>query len=229
VNGDFSFVKILGKALKVWWIVVMIVSMGYSSITDLSWMYAYRNINWSLLGYQILAIPPTVLIFYHLYKLHPGIMGFCWMRLLKRLLGEEQEHYEDGTPKLEGGNINLLGTNIKFVGILVCLLLMTRLPSAAMSEEEWFRQGTVGWLDAIIRSVAFGFAHMLVGVPVVAAVVLSGVGLFYSYMYFQGGIELSAQAHFQYNLIIVVLLLIGVTIYSFIPSEQNKEVIGRGL
>lgn len=142
-------------------------------------------------------------------------MGFGWLRLVNRLMDNAPKRYDDGTPKMEGGNINLMGTNIKYVGVVVCLLLLTALPRFAATEEQWFRQGTVDWWDGIVRSLVFGFAHMLVGVPVVGAIAISAVGLFLTQMYFVGGVELSSQAHFQYNLILVSLLLLGAIVKSF--------------
>lgn len=215
-----SFLRLLGRALKIWWVTLLIVFVGHTSITDLTWLDTYRDIDWPLLGYQALSLPFIFFIAERLYKFHPGLMGFGLWRLLKRFVGEKQEYHKDGTPKVEGGNINLLGTDIRFVGILVCLLLLTGLPRWAILEEEWFRQGTVGWVDAIGRSFAFGFIHMAFGVPVFAAITISGMGLFYSYMYFQGGVELSAQAHFQYNLILITLLLLATTIHSLAPPSK---------
>lgn len=210
-----SFFQILGKVLKIWWIIILSVSIASSSISDLSWIQAYIHINWSLLGLEAVGIVVILVLAYGLYRIHPGIMGFGWLRLVNRLMGNEPKRYDDGTPKMEGGNINLMGTNIKYVGIVICLLLLTGLPRWAAMEEGWFRQGTIDWWDGIIRSLAFGFIHMLVGVPVAGAIAISVVGLFFTHMYFVGGVELSTQAHFQYNLILVSLLLLGATIKSF--------------
>lgn len=139
----FSFFQILGKALKIWWIIVLSVSIVSSSITDLSWIQAYINIDWSLLGLEAIGIVFVLLLAVGIYCIHPGIMGFGWWRLVNRLAGNEPKRYDDGTPKLEGSNINIMGTNIKYVGVAICLLLLTALPRWAAIEEQWFRQVTV--------------------------------------------------------------------------------------
>lgn len=213
-----SFLQILGKALKIWWIIILSVSIALSSIEDLSWIQAYINIDWGLLGMEAVGIVFVVGIAFGLYRLHPGIMGFGLGRILNRLMGNEQKYHDDGTPKMEDGNINLMGTNIKYVGVIICLLLLTGLPRWAAMEEGWFRQGTINWWDGIIRSLAFGFVHMLVGVPVVGAIAISVVGLFFTHMYFVGGVDLSSQAHFQYNLILVSLLLLAAIAKSFVKE-----------
>jgi membrane protease YdiL (CAAX protease family) len=210
-----SFLQVLGKVLKIWWIVVLCVSVAYDSIKDLSWMKAYANIDWSLLGLEAIGIVFVLLLAFGIYRIHPGIMGFGLVRVIKSLIGNKPKRNDDETPEMEGGNIGLMVTDIKYVGIVVCLLLLIGLPRCVAVEEELFRQGTIDWWDGIVRSLAFGFAHMLVGVPVAGAITISIVGMFFTYMYFMGGVDLSTQAHFQYNLILVSLLLFGAIGKSF--------------
>jgi len=210
-----SFLQRFGKGLKIWWIITLSLGIALSSISDLSWIQAYIHINWSLLGLEAVGIVFILGLADGLYRIHPGIMGFGWLRLVNRLVGNEPKYYEDGTPKEEVGNINLMGTDIKYAGVVICLLLLTALPRWAAIEEQWFRQGTIDWWDGIIRSIAFGFAHMLVGIPVAGAIAISVVGLFFTHMYFAGGVELSTQAHFQWNLILVSPLLLGAIAKSF--------------
>lgn len=216
-----SFLQIFGKTLKIWWISILIISIATSSIQDLSWIQAYVKIDWSLLGLEAIGIVLVVLLASGVYRIHPGIMGFGLWRLVNRLVGNKPKYNDDGTLKMEGGNISLMGTNIKYVGVVICLLLLTGLPRWAAMEESWFRQGTVDWWDGIIRSLAFGFAHMLVGVSVVVALAISVVGLFFTHMYFVGGVELSSQAHFQYNLILLSLLLLAAIAKSFQRTDNS--------
>lgn len=213
-----SLLDILGSTLKWWWIAMIVTTTVLNSVEDTSWLNSYVNIDWKMLGLQALSLPFILAAVYGLYKLHPGIMGFGLVKLIGLITGKAQKTDPDGNPEIEGTNINLLGTNIKYVGIVVCLVILTGLPRWAMIEEVWFRQGTTDWMDAILRSLAFGFLHMAVGVPLVGALCISGFGLFYTYMYFIGGVELSAQAHFQYNLILISILLLGVTIKSFVKE-----------
>lgn len=205
--------------LKYSWIAFLAVNIAVISFTDTSWVQAYVNIDWKLLGLQVLCLPFVVIAAERLHRLHPGIMGFGLFTIIKLIFREPTEYDDDGNPKMAGGNISLIGIDIKYIGIVMCLLLLTVIPWAAEMEEEWFRQGTTDWMDAIVRSLAFGFVHMVVGVPVFGAIVISGAGLFFSYMYFLGGIELSTQAHFQYNMILITVLLLFVTVKSFFSKE----------
>jgi len=173
---------------------------------------------------DFLVIVVLITFINYAYKINPSVMGFGIFRILNDLAGKPREVNSNGTPKMVGKNINLLGTDIKYFGILVCLVLLTGLPRWAMLEEEIFRVGTLTWQDAILRSLAFGFVHMLVGVPFVAALGLSGVGMFFTLLYFQGGVELAAQGHFQYNLIIFLVLLLAVTLKSFVKVKPAVSV-----
>ena len=211
--------KVGTTILKIGLPVGVFIGMAYPSLTNLSWIEAYRRINWGLLGFQIIFIPLLLLCGIWLYGLHPGLMGFGLWTIVNWLTGKKQEHYEDGTPKLEGANIFLWGIDIKYLGIGFCLAMMTYLPQLAAFEEDEFRQGTTGWPDAMIRSLKFGLVHMAVGLPVVAVLIASVTGLFLSYLYFVGGLELCTQAHFQHNLILFSIILVLITIRSLWPSK----------
>jgi hypothetical protein len=212
------------KFLKYCWVSFLMFILVLGAIFDLSWIEAYRNIDWIMLLLQAAVMPLIIKLGLYLYELNPEIMGFGIVRLFNQIIGKEQEHYSDGTPRIEGTNFNMTGASIKFVGIIFCLLLMTALPGGARQEEVWFRVGTSNWFEAIWRSLLFGFTHMLVGVPVLGAIVISGTGLFYSFMYFRGGLELAAQAHFQYNLILVFILLVFVTIKSISSLKKKAKL-----
>lgn len=216
----YNLSEVLGKALKATWLFLIILSVGSASLKDLSWIEAYLDIDWSLLAVEVLLLILLAIIGSFLYKLHPGIMGFGLFRIFRVLTGGEQHYNDDGTPEIEGKNFSLFGTDIRFLGIIIVLLLLTGIPKFAAAEEEIFRQGTTGWLDAAVRSLLFGFTHMIVGVPVFAVLMISMAGMFFSHLYFIGGLELSTQGHFQYNLIILFPLLIIVTISSLLPKRE---------
>ena len=221
MEKEFDFDKALGTLLKFSWIGLMLSSTIIKSYEDQSWLNAYKNINWGLMAVDLLVIVLLIVFVVNLYQVNPSVMGFGLFSIINSMLGKPKQYNSDGTPKLEGKNINLLGTDIKYFGIIVTLVLLTGLPRWAMVEEEIFRLGTVDWSDAILRSLAFGFVHMLVGVPFVAALGLSGVGMFFTLLYFQGGIELAAQGHFQYNLILFTVVLIVAILKSFVKTDQK--------
>lgn len=137
----------------------------------------------------------------------------------------------------EEGNVIAAGLDLGLLfAIPYVLLLLAVLPTLALVEEYWFRRGTRGWADGLVRSVGFGLAHMIVGVPLgVALFGLSGVGLLFTGIYLRAsrapragdalpgfatdrlkqitpaerrGIEAAALQHLAYN---VVVLLLTVT------------------
>lgn len=103
----------------------------------------------------------------------------------------------------------VLALRTRFIGPVVAALLLMNLPTIAMLEEYLFRQGTAGWQGAIWRSLAFGLAHLTMNVPLGASLAVGGTGLWFSYWYFRGGIELSGAMHLAYILPIVALSLLG--------------------
>lgn len=182
-------------------ITVNVTLLAYSAITDRSWMKRYRKINYKLILVNILFLIFMVSVIYFLSTTFPKVMGFGLPKLIEIIF------------KLEPGvlpsmNINLLGVDIPFLGILICLLLLTAIPHAAEWEEEIFRAGTENWGDGLLRSILFGLVHMLVFVSLGAAIGLILAGLFFTSLYFKGGIELSSQGHFQHNLLVITIILV---------------------
>lgn len=157
------------------------------------WLTAYTTIDWRLMLVDAIVVAATITVVVVLITVSPNIMGFSWLRVFGA----------------SGTNINTIGSDIPYFGIVFVLLLMLALPWLAQIEEELFREGTGSWLEGFVRSVIFGFVHMLVGIPLGAAIALIIPGMFYTAMYFKGGVELSTKAHFQYNLIVVSLLLVS--------------------
>lgn len=146
----------------------------------------------------------------------------------------------------EGGNV--VGAGLEFgpaFALPYLLLLLAVLPTLALVEESWFRRGTRGWGDGLVRSLLFGLVHTLVGVPVgVALFGLSAVGLLLTSVYLRAaaragrdeqehafavdrlaggpaeraGMDASAVQHLAYN---VVALCAGVALFLATLMEQN--------
>jgi len=73
------------------------------------------------------------------------------------------------------------------------------------------------------RSLFFGFTHVVfAGVSIAAGIAISGAGMWLTYQYFQGGIELSSQYHFAYNLIVFTVILFYIIVEHFKPSEKSN-------
>ena len=122
-------------------------------------------------------------------------LHFSWLNLFA-----SKEHPNPST------NVMVAPVQIPYFGIVFFLLLMLNIPRLAWIEEESFRLGTKTWKEAIPRSLKFGFAHMLVGVPVYAAIALGFGGMFFTWQYFRGGLRQSAFYHTLHNMLFLSLL-----------------------
>ncbi len=92
-----------------------------------------------------------------------------------------------------------------------------------MIEEVVFRQGTSSWFDGLIRSLLFGIAHCLVGVPIGTGIAIAVPGIWFTSQYFLGGVELSALHHTTYNLIILSMLLLSLVIKHIIDLVRKDK------
>lgn len=179
-----------------------IAYLGYSGVRYVvkhrEWIDSYRQIKWRLYVHILPMICLVLGFMLFLFYINAPVFQFSWFSLVGSLLGRD----------IKGGNISMVGLTIPFIGVVLCLLLLAQLSSFSRSEELLFRKGTKSWRGAVVRSIAFGLAHMIVGVPFGTGIALILSGLYFSYLYFKGGVDLSAQAHFQYNLFIVSLVLL---------------------
>jgi len=162
-------------------------------------LVAYRQISWLLMIQCLLVIVGVVVVATTLMVWLPTPMSWSWLSLFGS----------------SGTNLNTVGSTIPYYGIVFCAVLFLALPELARIEEEMFRKGTTSWLNALKRSTVFGLTHMLSGVSLGIAIGLIVAGLFFSHKYFKGGVELSTQAHFQYNVIAISLLTVSAIIMVF--------------
>jgi len=99
-------------------------------------------------------------------------------------------------------------------------LLSLALPYLAKSEEKSFRSLVFGTKNRIITSIKFGLIHMIVGVPLIIALVLSVIGYIYSIFYVTAfnkaikvnpntadevALNVSTSVHSKYNFILITL------------------------
>ena len=121
----------------------------------------------------------------------------------------------------------VVGIDFRYVGIIgFWVVLGVLLPSFAKIEEKLFRHKVHSWKKVIIRSFVFGFVHMVMGISIFIALVLSVVGLFFHLRYkstythyVNNGYDESqseklalvsaSSYHAVYNFIIVTLLTIS--------------------
>jgi hypothetical protein len=138
----------------------------------------------------------------------PLFMNWSWTSLLS---GGEHS-----------GNIIAAPLKSKSISIIVSfwLLLSLALPYLAKSEEIMFRSSVFGIKKRIITSIKFGLVHMIVGVPLSIALLLSIVGYVFSIFYVKAfrkasessvdnpndiAINVATSIHAKYNFIIITL------------------------
>jgi hypothetical protein len=102
---------------------------------------------------------------------------------------------------------------IQTIAPWACLLLLVfTAPSLVRIEECWFRRGAdrMGVVRGVLRQSLFGASHLLVGVPLGAAVALTGVGLVFQRSYRRAyaarasrfdALMASTRLHLAYNYI----------------------------
>jgi hypothetical protein len=105
-----------------------------------------------------------------------------------------------------------------FLGLLVVALPLL------VAREEWvFRRGAEhrGMWRNIGRSIVFGLAHAIIGIPLGAALALSIGGLYLTWCYLEGwratrtqagALLESTRAHLAYNAIILALVAVALAI-----------------
>lgn len=168
---------------------------------EINWQ-GYGQFNWLFLLYNLPIVVATFLVTKGLMRLH---RVFAWRPsdlFVKR---------QPGQPA--GETLLVKAMKARWVGPVVTLLLLVNLPLLALLEEFIFRQGTVSWTEAVWRSALFGLAHLLCNVPLGASLAIGGVGLWFSWWYFQGGIMMSGAVHLAYILPIILLGSLGVAAY----------------
>ncbi len=153
----------------------------------------------------------------------PNFLTWSWVSLLSS--------GDAATDNSGSGNLFLqpLLSGILPVIIGFWLVFSLAIPYLAKSEELAFRSLNFTTKSRIIESIKFGFIHMIVGVPVIAAIVLSFVGYVFSIWYIKGytkackegkaieaddfGITRATSLHAKYNFIIVTFLsLLGLLV-----------------
>lgn len=195
------------KVLKILWCAILTISLGLTLfdgtlqknlgvMSSITWWIALQN-----LAVVVIVVSACV----GLTKLH-RIFKWSWLSLFK----------SDGT------NINIVPIHIKYFGLVFALLLMVNLPSMAMAEEMWFRAGTDNWLNGLYISFIFGIVHCLVGVPIGAGVAITLGGLWFTYQYFLGGVELSALHHTTYNLILISTLFLLLVLKHVVEWKEQR-------
>jgi len=173
-------------------------------------LFGYRHLSPLFILLNVPVITATFLLAKLLMRLHPV---FAWK--------PSDLFFRKGAGGTEVTSLLIVAMTARWLGPVVTPLLLVNLPIIAMLEEFIFRQGTVSWADAIWRSALFGLAHLAMNIQLGASLAIGGVGLWFTYWYFRGGIELSGAVHFAYILPIVVLGVIGLILARFKRPDRT--------
>lgn len=204
-----------GAILKFFWCTIMMLSTGASFFdgTAKKGLAVFSQISLWMVAQNLLILMAVGFTYYGLVKLLP-ILKWSLSSLFT------------GDGDSNGKNINLIPMEVKYFGLIFGVLLIFNLPSLAMTEEKWFRLGTQDWLQGLYLSLLFGMVHCLVGVPIATGLAISIGGLWFTHQYFIGGVNLSALHHTTYNLIVISLLLLILTLkHIFTEKEEEEEAV----
>jgi len=117
-----------------------------------------------------------------------------------------------GTTKQTSGTTWEVALPVVFV-----LLLLPALPLLVEAEERRFRLGAEGWTTGrrLLRGLQFGLLHLVVGIPMAAALALTLGGWWFTWVYLRAyrrtespseALAESTRAHLGYDLVVVALV-----------------------
>ena len=122
-----------------------------------------------------------------------------------------------GNP-VTGGTERTTGTALEWlIPLVFVILLLPALPLFAEAEERMFRVGAEqrsAW-GRLRRSVEFGLAHAIIGIPIGAALGLSVGGMYFTWSYLRmfrrtgdqnAAMLESTRAHTAYNATVIALI-----------------------
>ena len=162
----------------------------------------------------LLAVPALAAVFAGVVALvQLPVLSWGWWTALGGL----------GNP-VTGTTDRTTGTALEWIIPLVFLvLLVPPLPLFAEAEERMFRLGAehrTRW-GRLRRSVEFGLAHAIIGIPIGAALGLSIGGMYFTDRYLrtfrrthdaQAAMAESTRAHLGYNITVIVIVIVGLTL-----------------
>jgi hypothetical protein len=155
----------------------------------------YREIRLGVALEAIAAALTVMALAVAILSLDVPLLGWGWYSLVAEATGDQAG----------ATNIVVVPLEIPLLAVPFVALLVFLLPDLAAAEERIFRVGTRGWLDGLRRSVAFGAAHLIMGIPLGAVVPLTLAGVWLTWHYFRGGQRESTRYHLAYNLVLVTV------------------------
>lgn len=154
-------------------------------------------------------------------------LGFSWMHHIILIISSiglitvvygtikslESRNFKFLEVRLIKINLNFTALQFKSLRIPFILLFYFSLPLLSFFEEFIFRHGlgyspTETLTTALWRSLVFGLAHLIGGIPLRSGLVLSIAGLYLSAFYINFGLMEATFVHMYYNLIFFSYALI---------------------
>lgn len=156
---------------------------------------------WQTLILNTGLIALVVFTYVALIQLYPPLFRLSWLLFFAR------------PDEPAGANLVASGLTFPVFGVIFAILLALNIPRLARVEEEVFRDGTRGWGHALGKSLVFGLAHMVVGVPLAVGIALTIAGLWFTLHYKRGGLARSTAVHALWNWQIVALVALWMLIF----------------
>ena len=171
----------------------------------------YREIGPRVVGEALLAALVVTTVAVLVLSLGIPFLSWGWFSVVAQATGDQS-----------GGatNIVVVPLEIPLLAVPFLVLLIWTLPDLAAVEERVFRLGTRDWLDGLRRSVSFGLAHLIMGIPIGAVVPLTLAGLWLTRHYFRGGIARSTRYHLAYNLCLVIVATLAFVVLPLLVGDD---------
>lgn len=154
------------------------------------------------------------------YQYAPPLLRWGWFMLLGTGGGSAVTQPMVRT-EAHNGIAGLIAVSLVYTAFVLAM------PFIALREERIFRAGHERWQAILARSFMFGLSHLIVGIPIIIAAVLSVPGFLLGIRYrsvfiraqeagmsredaIEAGVRSSTQDHSLYNLILITLIFSAV-------------------
>lgn len=127
------------------------------------------------------------------------------------------------------------------IPVAFVLLLLPALPLLVEAEERRFRLGAEAWSTGrrALRGLQFGLLHLVVGVPIAAALAITVAGWWFTWVYLRAfrrtgspteALAESTRSHLGYNLVIIGLVTASFALFGCgVTSSSGLRVSSPGL
>lgn len=164
-----------------------------------------------------------------------AVFGLAWLVPPLRfgwwsLLGGEGNVVFGTTEQTRGTVLEVL------VPVVFVVLLLPALPLLVEAEERRFRLGAEGWTNRrrALRGLQFGLLHLVVGIPIAAALAITVAGWWFTWVYLRAfratrspteALAESTRSHLGYNLVVIGLVAASVVLSGCgLPSSSGLRL-----